>query len=162
MSTVAAGGSFVNMHSFTLTNDQVQLVNGFITKKSKCWRIRIISYHGMHPNELSSCDQSANPKLQSRLFHVGINVKLFEQEIADDHLPRLHIMHNMSIIPSTEDTAIARLNKMRNEERVILNNYMAHAKAVNHQSKQHFLSAVKVREKSEKEMILSECSDLLA
>ncbi|KAL3808193.1 hypothetical protein ACHAXA_009548 [Cyclostephanos tholiformis] len=144
MSTVAAGGSFVNMHSFTLTNDQVQLVNGFITKKSKCWRIRIISYHGMHPNELSSCDQSANPKLQSRLFHVGINVKLFEQEIADDHLPRLHIMHNMSIIPSTEDTAVAKLNKMRNEERVILNNYMAHAKAVNHQSKQHFLSAVKV------------------
>ena len=161
MSSVTAGGGFVNVHSFTLTDedDKVQLVDGFVTKKSKSWRIRIISYHEMHQKELSSCDQFTPPELRPRLFHLGIKIKLLEPEIADDHLQRLHILHNMSIVLSTEEAAIAKLSELKSEERVIQNYYMAHAKTVHRQSKQQLLSAVKVRKKCEKEMIPSEGSD---
>jgi hypothetical protein len=168
MSTVTAGGGFVNVHSFTLTDedDQIQLVDGFVTKKSKSWRIRIISYHETHPKESIFCDQSTPPELQVRLFYVGINIKLFEPEIADDHLQRLHILHNMSIVLSTEEADIAKLTdssrkvaEITSEERVIQNYYMAHAKAVHRQSKQNLISAIKVREKCEKEIIPSDGSD---
>ncbi len=164
MSSAAAGGGFVNVRSFTLSDDgEVQVVKGFIAKKSKSWRIRIKSF--FH-NDLAL---AVTPELESHWIYVGINVKLFEPEIADDHLQRLHILHNMSNVLSAlvatddgeaKDTTIARLNEIESEERVILNNYMAHAKAVHSQSKQQLLSAVKVREKFEIEMSdLSEGSD---
>ena len=96
-------------------------------------------------------------------------MRLFEPEIADDHLQRLHILHNMSIVLSAlvatdgdeaKDTTTARLKEMVIEERIILNNYMAHAKAGHCQSKHQLLSAVKIREKCENEMSdLSEGSD---
>ena len=162
MSSATAGGGFLNVRSFTLSdNAEVQLVKGFIAKKSKSWRIRIKSFH----NNLLA----VTPELKPHWFYIGINVRLFEPEIADDHLQRLHILHNMSIVLSAlvandggeaKDTAIARLKGMESEERIILNNYMAHAKAVHSQIKQQLLSAVKVREKCEKEMSdLSEGSD---
>ena len=163
MSSAAAGGVFLNVRSFTLSDDaEVQVVTGFIAKKSKSWRIRIKSFH----NNLAL---AVTPELKPHCFYVGIDVRVFEPEIADDHLQRLHILHNMSIVLSAlvatddgeaKDTVVARLKEMESEERIILNNYMAHAKSCHCQSKQQLLSAVKVREKCEKEMSdLSEGSD---
>ena len=163
MSSAAAGGGFLNVRSFTLSDDaEVQVVTGFIAKKSKSWRIRVKSFHG-------NLALAVTPELKPHCFYVGINVRLFEPEIADDHLQRLHILHNMSIVLSAlvatdgdeaKDTTTARLKEMVIEERIILNNYMAHAKAGHCQSKQQLLSAVKIREMCEKEMSdLSEGSD---
>ncbi len=163
MSSAAAGGGFLNVRSFTLSDDaEVQVVTGFIAKKSKSWRIRVKSFHG-------NLALSVTHELKPHCFYVGINVRLFEPEIADDHLQRLHILHNMSIVLSAlvatdggeaKDTTIARLKEIVIEERIILNNYMAHAKAGHCQSKKQLLSAVKIREKCEKEMNnLSEGSD---
>ncbi|KAL3777626.1 hypothetical protein ACHAW5_006777 [Stephanodiscus triporus] len=147
MSSVAAGGGFVNVHSFVLSEDmEVQVVHGFIAKKSKIWRLWIRSFH----NNLAL---TVMPELDSRWFYVGIDVKLFQPEIADDHLQRLHILHNMSLVLSAliatvygkaKEIAITRLNGIESKEHVIVNNYMPQAQAVHCQSKQQLLSAVKV------------------
>lgn len=163
MSSVAAGGGFVDVHSFVLSDDmEVQVVSGFVAKKSKIWRLRVRSFH----NNLAL---TVTPELESSWFYVGIDVKLFEPEIADDHLQRLHILHNMSLVLSAlvatnygeaKETAITRLNGMESEERIIVNNYMSHAQAIHCQSKQQLLSAVKIRENCEKQISdISEGSD---
>ena len=154
MSSVSAGGGFVDVHTFSLVdNTTVQVVDGFRGKKSKSWRICIQSYHNSiesagHPSNLSS-------------FYIGFDVKFFEPEIASDALQRLHICHNLSHVLNSmrtsddgvdEETKITTLNKMESEEHAIQNNYMSLAQAVHYQSKQQLRVAVKVRENCEKEL----------
>ena len=83
-------------------------------------------------------------------------MRLFEPEIGDDTLQRLHILHNLSRILAglrttdagmVEETTMAKLNEMEIEDHAIQNNYISLAQAVHCQSKQQLCAAVKVREK---------------
>mmetsp|Transcript_20650 Transcript_20650/g.44862 ORF Transcript_20650/g.44862 Transcript_20650/m.44862 type:complete len:1793 (-) Transcript_20650:162-5540(-) len=163
MSSATAGGGFVDVQSFTLSDHidaSEQDISGFRAPKSKAWRLVIRSYHNNSALDLPSEDS---------MYYIGIDVRLLEPEITNDPLQRLHILHNASIVLSTlvqaddgeeNDDTIAKLKGMESEGQVIHNNYMAHAQAVHRHSKHQLSSVAKVREKFDKELNdLSECSD---
>ena len=145
MSNAATGAGFVNVHSFSLldSTDWTE-VSGFRAKKAKAWRLVITSYH----NDFSV-------KTASRCY-TGLNIQLFEPEIADDTLQRLHILHNASNLLTTltqcdsgdtnDDEKKTKLKAMESEEQILYNQYMAHAHTVHNQRKFQFKSAVIARE----------------
>ena len=151
MSSVSVGGGFVDVHSFTLTNNaDWNEISGFRAKKSKAWRLVIKSYHNaLDAESLQRC-------------YTGLNLQLFEPEIADDTLQRLHTLHNISNVLTTllsqtinglqNEEIKAKLKSMESEEQVLHNNYMAHANSIHCQRKHQLNIAVKTRERCEKQL----------
>lgn len=155
MSSVSAGGGFVDVHSFTLSSDDAHeytQISGFRAKKSKAWRLVVKSWHYDGGEKVSS-----PPGPERCWYYAGLDMQLFEPEIADDSLQRLHILHNASLVLSglacgDDGEAEAKRLKMERERQSIQNNYMAHAEAIHDQSKQQLLLVTKEREKLEKEL----------
>uniref|UniRef100_A0A7S4JPA2 Helicase C-terminal domain-containing protein n=1 Tax=Odontella aurita TaxID=265563 RepID=A0A7S4JPA2_9STRA len=91
------GGSFVDVYGFDLpagdsegsAADNWEYFSGFISGKSKSWRIVINSYH----NDFSS-DPIEN-------IYIGLEVRLMEDEVATDSFQRMHTLHNVSLALSS-------------------------------------------------------------
>jgi hypothetical protein len=66
--------------------------SGFRTNKSKNWRFVIKSFH-----EIESEDQSKTKDSNASGLYVGLDIELFEADIASDPLQRLHCLHNASL-----------------------------------------------------------------
>ena len=146
----ASGGGFIDIHSFTVSEDeQLNVISGFRAKKSKTWRLVIKTYH----NE---------SQIGQRRFYTALECQFFEPEIADDSLQRLHIIHNVSNVLTTliqaansddiSDEKQSKLKTMENEEQVLYNEYMGHAQTIHCQRKHQFKAAVKARVEVNKEL----------
>jgi len=142
----ASGGGFIDIHSFTVSEDgELNVISGFRAKKSKTWRLVIKSYH----NE---------SQIGQRRCYTGLKCQFFEPDIADDSLQRLHILHNMSNVLTTliqaanSDEKQSKLKAMESEEQVLYNEYMGHAQTIHCQRKHQFKTAVRARVEVDKEL----------
>lgn len=95
VSSVAVGGEFVDVAVFSLPppsdSDDTNAWNtqsGFRTNRSKNWRFVIKSFH--------ETESEVQLKTKDGLY-VGLNIELFEADIASDPLQRLHCLHNASL-----------------------------------------------------------------
>lgn len=146
----ASGGGFIDIHSFTVSEDEeYNVISGFRAKKSKTWRLVIKTYH-------------SESQIGQKRFYTALECQFFEPEIADDSLQRLHILHNMSNVLTTliqaansddiSDEKQSKLKAMENEEQVLYNEYMGHAQTIHCQRKDQFKATVKSRVKVDKEL----------
>ena len=154
VSSAAVGGAFVDVSSFTLSDDtgasEWTMVTGFRSQKSKAWRIVIKSYHDVPESTASS-----------RQCYCGLAIKLFEPEIAVDDLQRLHILHNATILladlrQARGETNVAadaeKLKEMEVEAQALNAKYLGHALAVHRQGELQLQAAVAAREKLDEEL----------
>ena len=164
VSNSSDGGGFVDVGSITLTNNVDEEngwkeISGFRVKRSKACRVVIKSY------AVLPCTNT-----ESRNYYIGLDLQLFEPRIADDHLQRLHTLHNASMVLASilqeDDTDASdshkreRLETMESEEQSLHDNYMAHAQAIHGHRKYQLITATSAREKCSQSLIdLSSGSD---
>ena len=114
MSNGAMGGFFINIISFTLPvpssssredgngkNRRWNEFGGFITNRSKSWRILVRSYyHHGTTTTTTTTTMAGMPDNDPPLF-VGLEVKLMDPAIASENLQKLHALHNATLVLSS-------------------------------------------------------------
>ena len=184
MSSAAVGGEFVDIHRFTLSDDEHdggwrEVSDFFSPSRSKIWRLVIESYYN-----------PAGGSHQGDLFFTGISIMLLEPEIAPDSLQCLHTLTNGAIVRSSlmqksggsgddnggntcngehnaedEDSTMSstreKIKSMEEEAEVLSSNYLAHARAVHERSHAKLQLAMETREVTERNLdSLSDGSNL--
>ena len=156
----ALGGEFVDVASFCLEKGpscETTTLGGFRTNKSKAWRIVVNNFHDQEP-----CCRS-DEVVQ---FYVGLNVELFEPDIASDSIQRLHVLHNAAVsmllleqLQSCVDVTTApdaivksRIEEMQNECEKIESLYLDGARAVHAGVKDTLERARNIRTKAFSEL----------
>ena len=163
MSSAAVGGEFVDIHRFSLSDEESddnwrEMSGFFSSSRSKIWRLVVTSYY--NPADGSS----------RNYYFAGVDLKLYEPEIAGDNLQRLHALTNAAIVhsslmqennsggdnESSADTITVsireKLQSMEDEAEALSSNYMAHARAVHERSHAKLRFAIESREASEKDL----------
>ena len=177
ISSAAVGGEFVDIHRFTLSDDEHdgawrKVSDFFSPSRSKTWRLMIESYY----NPTSGSRQGPD------LYFTGIDVVLFEPEIAPDNLQCLHTLTNGAIVRSSlmeksgggggvdsdgntcngehnageEGCAIPsireKIKSMEDEAKALSSNYLAYARAVHERSHAKLQFAIEAREVTERDL----------
>ena len=176
MSSAAVGGEFVDIHRFTLDEKHDggwrEVSDFFSPSRSKIWRLTIESYY----------NPAGGPHQGPDLYFTGIDVILFEPEIAPDNLQGLHTLTNFAIVRSSlmqesgvetgggdnsgntcngdnagdEDGALSstreKIKSMEEEAEALSSNYLAHARAVHERSHAKLQLAVEAREVTERDL----------
>lgn len=99
VSSAAVGGEFVDVASLVLPlsnrseTPSWETAGGFRTNKSKSWRVMIRSFYADGGKSPSALDANT----LSRGIYAGLEVELYEADIANDSLQRLHCLHNASV-----------------------------------------------------------------
>lgn len=101
--------NIISSSSTTSFTDWISIPK-FRTKSSKNWRFLILSYHPIDPQvqakttttttataSSSSSTTTKNNTSQQKPQKLGIEIQLFEPEIASDDLQEMHISHNASL-----------------------------------------------------------------
>ena len=149
--STSEGGGFVDIGSISFDRNDGECdgwkeIKCLRAKKSKTFRVAIKSYQ----------DMNSSVHMESRNFYTGVEVKLFEPNITDDPLQRLHTFHNASNVLSSiiEDTdgSITKLDAMKSEEQSIHDTYLRHAQSVHMQRKKQLQESILVKEKCIKEL----------
>ena len=163
ISSAAVGGEFVDIHRFSLSDeesdDNWREISGFFSSsRSKIWRLVVTSYYN---------PADGSPR---NYYFAGVDLKLYEPEIAGDNLQRLHALTNAAIVhsslmqennsggdnESSADTITVsireKLQSMEDEAEALSSNYMAHARAVHERSHAKLRFAIESREASEKDL----------
>ena len=183
MSSAAVGGEFVDIHRFTLSDDEHdggwRDFSGFFSpSRSKIWRLVIESYY----NAAGGSHQGSD------LYFTGIDI--MQPEIAPDNLQCLHTLTNGAIVRSSlmqksggsgddnggntcngehnaedEDSTMSstreNIKSMEEEAEVLSSNYLAHARAVHERSHAKLQLAMETREVTERNLdSLSDGSNL--
>ena len=99
VSSAAVGGEFIDIATLSVPkptgDDGVWVREGrFRTNKSKSWRVMVQSFHDEDDDD---CERKLGPIYESIGYYVGLQVELFEVDIANDPLQRLHSLHNASL-----------------------------------------------------------------
>lgn len=175
MSSAAVGGEFVDIHRFTLSDEEHdggwrEVSDFFSPSRSKIWRLVIESYYN------PACGSHQGPDL----YFTGIDVLLFEPEIAPDNLQCLHTLTNGAIVRSSllqesgggggdndgntcngdnagdEDSTMSstreKIKSMEEEAEALSSNYLAHARAVHDRSHAKLQLAIEAREETERDL----------
>jgi SNF2 family DNA or RNA helicase len=150
------GGEFVNVVSFNLdkTVPKEDLIfDGFRTNKSKVWRIVVESVH----------DPDLIANFKTAHYYLGLEVDLFEPDIASDSIQRLHVLHNavqsMSLLEQVGSECgsseglpnidyLSRIHDIQKECDIIESLYLDSARAFHSQIKRELEIASTARENS--------------
>ena len=162
VSCSAVGGEFVDVASFAVPKqasageDYWVLEGGFRTNKSKNWRLLVESYH-----EEDAFEQKCGLGYESVGYYVGLQVELYEANIASDPLQRLHCLHNASlafqslrdVAPEDGEEDVERtISAMKSEADKIESLYVNTARSVHNECHRRLDVSLKIRQELEREL----------
>jgi E3 ubiquitin-protein ligase SHPRH len=162
VSSAAVGGEFVDVATTILSFSEApatthwQSIGGFRTNKSKSWRVVVKSFYNDDVDTFTSAD------INTFGVYAGLEIQLYEANIASDPLQRLHCLHNTSLslrllldASDDQDSATAikeKMQKMKMEEDKIESLYLDVLRSIHVECHRKLLEEYKEREKLEIEL----------
>lgn len=133
------------------------VVTGFLTNKSKSWRVQVESFH--------DCKLSNSPESKKQSFGVvvGLQLELFEANIDNDPIQRLHALTNavgtcQSIVelvgrsPKDAKSAHDQISTLQSEATQIESLYLDRARCIHRETKRKFEQTLKERKEKEESL----------
>lgn len=165
VSSTHVGGEFVDVADFVVPlpgdGGDWTLSDGFRTNKSKSWRLVIKSFH-------EDCRNAEETVVSGQ--YAGIEIELFEADIASDPLQRLHSLHNACLslesllqlcgnscpleepqaLQLTSEQSTERITEMKEEANKIESLYMEQARSLHRECKRRLENESLARQEKEK------------
>lgn len=161
VSSVAVGGDYIDVAKIALPkpsnpdDEQWMEEGGFLTNKSKNWRLMIKSWHST--DHYSTHEVSVG-------YYLGLEIELYEADIAYDPLQRLHCLHNacqsfemfLQVNRDSDDTrsqfCCTTLETMKKEAITIETLYLAVDRGIHQECSRRLVEETMARKKLEKEI----------
>ncbi|GAX16412.1 E3 ubiquitin-protein ligase SHPRH [Fistulifera solaris] len=162
VSSAAVGGEFVDVASIILPFSEApaathwQTISNFRTNKSKSWRVVIKSFYNDGRDSFTSVDTNTFG------VYAGLEIQLYEADIANDPLQRLHCLHNASLSlqllldanndQDAVDLIEEKIKKMKAEEEKIESLYLDVLRSIHTECHRKLSEENKERERLEIEL----------